>query len=169
MWPVFPTSFIVQHHLPVCRQLHTDSPAHYTPSSVEWGRNKVELRWRIEPGPSERQLNALTTALFRPGKEQTNHPISSKSHPPATANKAIHYLKWGIGVTKPTGKDLNKTIKQHLQIFMYYHHAGLYTPSFLTHSLKFGNLCRSDKACVDLTQICMLLVQPGPVHSKILI
>ena len=27
VWSVFPTAFIVPHHLPVCRQLHTDSPA----------------------------------------------------------------------------------------------------------------------------------------------
>ena len=28
-------------------------------------------------------------------KNKTNHPISSNSHPSATANKAIHCLKWG--------------------------------------------------------------------------
>ena len=27
LWSVFPTAFRVPHHLPVCRQLHTDSPA----------------------------------------------------------------------------------------------------------------------------------------------
>ena len=27
VWSVFPTAFIVPHHLPVCQQLHTDSPA----------------------------------------------------------------------------------------------------------------------------------------------
>ena len=27
VWSVFPTAFRVPHHLPVCRQLHTDSPA----------------------------------------------------------------------------------------------------------------------------------------------
>ena len=36
---------------------------------------------------------------------KTNHPISSNSHPSATANIAIHFLKiGGLGVaTKPTG------------------------------------------------------------------
>ena len=29
VWSVFPTAFIVPHHLPVCRQLHTDSPAQF--------------------------------------------------------------------------------------------------------------------------------------------
>ena len=69
VWSVFPTAFIVPcaHHLSVCRQLHSDSPAHYTPYlDVEWGRNKVQPRWRIEPGPSDRQPDTLTTALFRP-------------------------------------------------------------------------------------------------------
>ena len=27
VWSVFPTAFIVPNHLPVCQQLHTDSPA----------------------------------------------------------------------------------------------------------------------------------------------
>ena len=39
-------------------------------------------------------------------KNKTNHPISSNSHPLATANKAIHCLKWG-GATKPTGTSYN--------------------------------------------------------------
>ena len=38
---------------------------------------------------------------------KTNHPISSNSHPSATANKAIHSLKIGGGVTKPTGTSYN--------------------------------------------------------------
>ena len=29
VWSVFPTSFIVSHHLPVCRQLHTDRLARF--------------------------------------------------------------------------------------------------------------------------------------------
>ena len=29
VWSVFSTAFIVPHHLPVCRQLHTDSPARF--------------------------------------------------------------------------------------------------------------------------------------------
>ena len=33
-------------------------------------------------------------------KNKTNHPISSNRHPSATANKAIHWLKWGGGVNK---------------------------------------------------------------------
>ena len=37
-------------------------------------------------------------------KNKTNHPISSNSHPSATANKAKHSLKiGGGGVAKPTG------------------------------------------------------------------
>ena len=37
-------------------------------------------------------------------KNKTNQPISSNSHPLATANKAIHSLKiGGGGLTKPTG------------------------------------------------------------------
>ena len=40
---------------------------------------------------------------FQKNKNKTNHPISSNSHPSATANKAIHRLKKGEGVTKPTG------------------------------------------------------------------
>ena len=36
--------------------------------------------------------------LFRAdGKNETNHQISSDSHPSATSNKAIHCLKWGGG------------------------------------------------------------------------
>ena len=31
---------------------------------------------------------------------KTNHPISSDSHPSATANKAIHRLKIGVGGVK---------------------------------------------------------------------
>ena len=38
---------------------------------------------------------------------KTNHPISSNSHPSATANKAIHSLKIGKGGTKPTGTSFN--------------------------------------------------------------
>ena len=32
VWSVFPTAFIVPHHLLVWRQVHTDNTAHYTPS-----------------------------------------------------------------------------------------------------------------------------------------
>ena len=39
-------------------------------------------------------------------KNKTNHPKSSNSHPSATANKAIHCLKWG-GVIKQTGTSYN--------------------------------------------------------------
>ena len=34
VWSVFPTAFIVPHHFQVRRQLHTDSPAHCTPSGL---------------------------------------------------------------------------------------------------------------------------------------
>ena len=38
-------------------------------------------------------------------KNKTKHPISSNSHPSATANKAIHCInRGGGGVTKPTGR-----------------------------------------------------------------
>ena len=33
-------------------------------------------------------------------KNKTNHPISSNSHPSATANKTIHSLKIGVGGIK---------------------------------------------------------------------
>ena len=43
-------------------------------------------------------------------KNKTNHPISSNSHPSATANKAIYSLKIaGGGFTKPTGTSYNFT------------------------------------------------------------
>ena len=38
-------------------------------------------------------------------KNKTNHPISSNSHPLATANIAVHCLKRGGGGIKPTGLD----------------------------------------------------------------
>ena len=40
-------------------------------------------------------------------KNKTNHPISSNSHPSATAKLAIFSLKIGGGVTKPTGTSYN--------------------------------------------------------------
>ena len=40
-------------------------------------------------------------------KNKTNHPISSNSHPSATANTAIHSLKGGRGFTKPTETSFN--------------------------------------------------------------
>ena len=41
-------------------------------------------------------LKVLKTSLMNGiTKHKTNHPISSNSHPSATANKAIHFLKWG--------------------------------------------------------------------------
>ena len=39
-------------------------------------------------------------------KNNANRPMSSKSHPSATANKARHCLKWEWG-TKPTGTSYN--------------------------------------------------------------
>ena len=39
--------------------------------------------------------------------DMTNYSISSNSHHSATANKAMHYLKWRRGVTKPTGTTYN--------------------------------------------------------------
>ena len=54
VWPVFQTTL-----------LHTDSPLPIIPHLyVEWGLNKVQPRWRIEPGSSDQQPNALTTALL---------------------------------------------------------------------------------------------------------
>ena len=41
------------------------------------------------------------------GKNKTNYPISSNSHPSATANRVIHCLKRGGGDTKPTGTSYN--------------------------------------------------------------
>ena len=40
-------------------------------------------------------------------KNKTNHPISSNSHPSATAKWAIFSLKIGGGSTKPTGTSYN--------------------------------------------------------------
>ena len=62
VWFVFPTAFIVPHHLLVYQHtltvqaitLHLD---------LEWERNKVHPRWKIEPGLTDRQSNALCTAL----------------------------------------------------------------------------------------------------------
>ena len=44
-----------------------------------------------------RLLNNINNAIYM---NKTNHPISSNSHPLATANKAIHSLKRGRGVKK---------------------------------------------------------------------
>ena len=38
-----------------------------------------------------------------PTKNTTNNPISSNSHPSANANKAVHCIKRGTGITKTTG------------------------------------------------------------------
>ena len=42
VWSVFTTAFIVPHHLPVCRQLHTDIPAQF--GSIWTWRNAHEVR-----------------------------------------------------------------------------------------------------------------------------
>ena len=56
------------------------------------------------------EIKILHRLLRQLEKNNTNHPISSNSHSSATANKAIHCLKWGEGGgggTKPTGTSYN--------------------------------------------------------------
>ena len=56
----------------------------------------------MTPDTTESKYGQISTVmsciltLFHP-KNQTNNPISSNSHPTATANEAIHNLKWGGG------------------------------------------------------------------------
>ena len=54
-----------------------------------------------------RILSKLDGVYIIFNKNKTNHPISSNSHHSATANKAIHSLKIGGGVTKLTGTSYN--------------------------------------------------------------
>ena len=51
----------------------------------------------------QKGLPTLSADLKYCLKDKTNHLISSKSHPSATENTAIHSLKIGRGATKPTG------------------------------------------------------------------
>ena len=53
-------------------------------------------------------MNFLGKNLIRHHvKYKTTHPISSNSRPSVTANEAIHRLKIGERVTKPTGTPYN--------------------------------------------------------------
>ena len=47
-------------------------------------------------------------------QNKTTHPISSKSHPLATANKAIYCLKWRGWLTKPT--EHHKLLTQYVAV-----------------------------------------------------
>ena len=54
-------------------------------------------------------MNYLWIQMVHVYKNKTNHPISSNSHPSATAN-AKHCLKlWGESSKKPTGTSYNLT------------------------------------------------------------
>ena len=55
-------------------------------------------------------LGQISSFLSFNTKNKTNHPISSNSHPSATANKAIHCLKWGVGGLKIMVADLYQLV-----------------------------------------------------------
>ena len=53
--------------------------------------------------------------MFVFSKNKTNHPISSNSHPSATANKAIHSLKQWVAGSIP-----GRGIYFHFEYFAYF-------------------------------------------------
>ena len=66
-------------------------------------RNTMKVYiWRLDTGcgPTHIILYIFRKHIISVLNNKTNHPISSNSHPSATANKAIHSLKMGGGVNK---------------------------------------------------------------------
>ena len=58
--------------------------------------------WVIKHTRVISQLNIWMFVQKNHEENNTHHPISSNSRPSATANKAIHCLKWGEGVQNNT-------------------------------------------------------------------
>ena len=92
--------------LTVCNSLFTVNNSLFGQNSellyVEYSLFTVAIR----PHPHPSLGGPLNRIEIDTRKNKTNHPISSNSHPSATANKAIHSLKiWGV--TKPTGTSYN--------------------------------------------------------------
>ena len=65
VWSVLLTTFIVPHHLSCVGSCTLTAQPIMLHLDVELWWNKVQPRWRIEPGPSDRQPDALTTTLLR--------------------------------------------------------------------------------------------------------
>ena len=60
---------------------------------------QYQIHIEVQDGGNQMFAKQMELCLFDQGfiQNKTNHPISSYSHPSATAYKTIHCLKWGGG------------------------------------------------------------------------